>query len=84
MCAAGEASTLSSAFSALGKVLLFESTPGRENLGEPIRRAEFERVAQKAEFLLHVGELGLAAELEARDPADFLGVNQLCLGNIRR
>ena len=71
-------------FHAQGDVLLFESTPGREDLVQSVRGTEFERVAQKAEFLLHVGELGLASELEAGHPADLSGVVQLCLRYVRR
>jgi len=46
------ASSLAPAFDALGNVLLLESTPGRKDLWKSICRAEFECVAQKAEFLL--------------------------------
>ena len=75
------------AFGMLGgdiNILLFESTPGGENLVESVRGTKFERVAQKAQFLLRVRELGLAPELETGHPADFLGVVQVCVRYVRR
>lgn len=72
-------------FDALGgDILLFESTPGREDFVQSVCGTKFERVAQKAEFLLHVVELGLAPELEAGHPADLFGVVQLCLRYVQR
>jgi len=76
--------SLASAFIVLGNILLFESTPGHKDLSKSISGAKFERVAQKAEFLLYIGELGLTPELEAGHPADLLGVVQFGLGYIRR
>jgi len=70
--------SLASAFNALN-IHLFESTPGHKDLGKSVGGTEFKRVAQKAEFFLYIGELGLAPELEAGHPADFLGIVQICL-----
>jgi hypothetical protein len=71
-------------FHAPRNVLLFEPMPGRKNFVQAVRGTKFERVAQQTEFLLHVAKLGLAPELEAGHPADFLGVIQLCRLRRRR
>lgn len=67
-----------------GNILFFESTPGGKNFVESVRGTKFERVAQKAQFLLRVRKLGLAPELETGHPADFLGVVQLCVRYVWR
>jgi hypothetical protein len=61
-------------FYALVDVFLFETTPGRQDLGESVRGTKLERVAQKAELFGYVGELGLTSELEAGHPADLFSV----------